>query len=399
MDSSFCLLGKGARVVMDQKNSNKLLQLHQCKKYHSEQLHDIDKQIKSLVMEIQLQSYGQHIREMMKQYIIQAIELLGCIESSENQKNEMIKEHLLLQEKEKEERKNISDEFASLMWSLSRPESQYTKEIIPKLQQLKIVLGNYETCFYNHRILLPEEIHNYLKALCNCIEMWIHPSQTLLLNSESLVLHLNTLKSLLELTSKVPFTIDESIFDKFSTYKELKERDYIGRKEERKKMRNDVRTLEFLSNIKGIIVQRVFPGERFFHHRGFNQFITLEFLNRIDSQRSYNYFYVCGDSNANLLKIGITSNMEKRFPQLKNQVFYSAPDFRKLLVIRHSYSFALEAYLKDKFRNQVAFGTEWIHPREGDIHYLLEEGYKDDDIFMTLLQFDEWELIEKHAWN
>nr|WP_255259360.1 GIY-YIG nuclease family protein [Bacillus toyonensis] len=84
----------------------------------------------------------------------------------------------------------------------------------------------------------------------------------------------------------------------------------------------------------------------------------------MDSQRSYNYFYVCGDSNANLLKIGITSNMEKRFPQLKNQVFYSAPDFRKLLVIRHSYSFALEAYLKDKFRNQVAFGTEWINPRE-----------------------------------
>ncbi|WP_218013102.1 hypothetical protein, partial [Bacillus toyonensis] len=56
-------------------------------------------------------------------------------------------------------------------------------------------------------------------------------------------------------------------------------------------MRNDVRTLEFLSNIKGIIVQRIFPGGRFFHHQGFNQFITLEFLNRIDSQRSYNYFY------------------------------------------------------------------------------------------------------------
>lgn len=219
MGSSFCLLGKGARVVMDQKNSNKLLQLHQCKKYHYEQLHDIDKQIKSLVMEIQLQSYGQQIREMMQQYIIQAIELLEYIENPENQKNEMIKEHLILQEKEMKERKNIADEFASLMWSLFRPESQYTKEIIPKLQQLKIVLGNYETCFYNHRILLPKEIHKYLKILCNCIEMWIHPSQTLLLNNESWVLGLETLKSLLRLTSKIFFIIDDSIFDKFSTYK------------------------------------------------------------------------------------------------------------------------------------------------------------------------------------
>ncbi|MBD5798425.1 hypothetical protein BHU24_24305 [Bacillus pseudomycoides] len=76
---------------MDQKNSNKLLQLYQCKKYHSEQLHDIESQIKSLVMEIQLQSYGQQIREMMQQYIIQAIELLECIENPKNQKNEMIK--------------------------------------------------------------------------------------------------------------------------------------------------------------------------------------------------------------------------------------------------------------------------------------------------------------------
>lgn len=50
--------------------------------------------------------------------------------------------------------------------------------------------------------------------------------------------------------------------------------------------------------------------------------------------------------------------MEKRFSQLKNPVSYSAPNFRKLLVIRHSYSFALEAYIKDKFQNQVAFGTE-----------------------------------------
>nr|WP_261784479.1 hypothetical protein [Bacillus sp. 17RED48] len=91
--------------------------------------------------------------------------------------------------------------------------------------------------------------------------------------------------------------------------------------------------------------------------------------------------------------------MEKRFSQLKNQGSYSAPDFRKLLVIRHSYSFALEAHIKEKFQNQVAFGTEWIHPREEDIHYLLEGGYKDDDILMALLPFDEWELIENHAWN
>ncbi|WP_176548417.1 hypothetical protein [Bacillus toyonensis] len=186
-------------------------------------------------MKIQLQSYGQQIREMMQQYIIQAIELLECIENPENQKNEkneMIKEHLFLQE---EERKNIPDEFASLMWSLSRPKSQYTKEIIPKLQQLEIILGNYETCFYDHRIFLPKEIYSHLLALCKCIKMWIHPSRDLLLNSESWVLNLNTLESLLELTSKVPFTIDESIFDKFSTYKELKERDCVGRKEERKK--------------------------------------------------------------------------------------------------------------------------------------------------------------------
>ncbi|WP_257475497.1 hypothetical protein [Bacillus sp. FDAARGOS_1420] len=54
-----------------------------------------------------------------------------------------------------------------------------------------------------------------------------------------------------------------------------------------------------------------------------------------------------------------------------NQVSHSAPDFRKLLVIRHSYSFALEAYIKNKFQNQVAFGTEWIHPREEDIKVMI----------------------------
>ncbi|EEK72597.1 hypothetical protein bcere0007_30000 [Bacillus mycoides] len=69
---------------MDQQNLNKLLQLHQCKKYHSEQLHDIENQIKSLVMEMQLQSYEQEIREIMKQYLIQAIEVLECIGNPEN---------------------------------------------------------------------------------------------------------------------------------------------------------------------------------------------------------------------------------------------------------------------------------------------------------------------------
>ncbi|SMD87560.1 T5orf172 domain protein [Bacillus cereus] len=381
---------------MDQQNLNTLLQLHQCKTYHAKQLHDIENKIKSLVMEMQLQSYEQEIREIMKQYLMQAIEILECIGNPEN---DLIKEHLLLQEQEKERRKNTSEDDIFLTWSLYRPESQYKKQIIPKLEQLETILGNYETCFYNHRIFLTKEIYKHLITLGNYIKRWIQPSQTLLCDSESWVAGLNILKSLLELTIKISFTIDDSIFDTFSTYKELKDRRCVGRKEERKKVKKDIQTLEFLSNFKGIIVQRVFPGKRFFHHRGFNQFITLEFLDWIESQRRYNYFYVCGDSNTNLLKIGVTSNMEKRFSQLKNQVSYSAPNFRKLLVIRHSYSFALEAYIKDKFQNQVAFGTEWIHPREEDIHYLLEEGYKDDDIFMALLQFDEWELIEKNAWN
>ncbi|MBY0077637.1 MULTISPECIES: GIY-YIG nuclease family protein [Priestia] len=267
------------------------------------------------------------------------------------------------------------------------------------IYQIKILLAEYESCFYKNNFKLDTDAKRILEEINDYLDKWKNYYEGYIWNAKSIEEgDINYIESILQELHYL------SLYKRFEKYKErvvevevlfqiLKDKRKIQRKYSFKKFCNEIKFIEKHKyiNFEEFVINRVFPGKTYTFLKSFNQ-IHYDFK-LLKTYGMYHLLYIYGSYQNDTFKIGVTkNNLQNRYLRAKEvyEKKFASSDFQEIKLIESFNALNLESYLKRKFkhcRHPLFESTEWFLLKKPELNYFINEEYQKDAEFMKILGY------------